>query len=61
MPNTDKPELDQRKDGPLHRPEGRIDAGSSDSHDKPIVKPFGQMHTTKPIPGNEVPGQGSKM
>jgi hypothetical protein len=61
MPNTDKPELESRKDAPLHRPSGPIDAGSSDSHDKPIVEPSGQMNTVKPTPGSEAPGQVSKM
>ena len=63
MPNaTDKPELDPRKDGSLHRPEGPIDAGSRDTHNDPIVQPSGGLRTTKPTPGGEVvPGQGSKM
>ena len=61
MPNTTKPELEPRKDAPLHRPEGPIDAGSSDTHNDPIVQPSGNMHTTKPTPGSEAPGQVSKM
>jgi hypothetical protein len=61
MPNTDKPNLNSRKDGPLHRPAGPLDAGSSDNDNSPIVKPSGEMQTTKPTPGSEAPGQVSKM
>lgn len=63
MPNKDdKAELDPRKDGPLHRKEGPIDAGDRDTHNDSIVQPSGGLRTTKPTPGGEVvPGQGSKM
>ena len=63
MPNeTDKPQLDPRKDSPLHRSQGPIDAGDRDTHNDPIVQPSGGLHSTKPTPGGEVvPGQGSKM
>lgn len=61
MAETEKTTLNPRTDGPLHRPSGSLDAGSSDESNTTIVKPTGELHTVKPTPGSEAPGQVSKM
>ena len=59
---TDKPSFDSQEKQPLHKAPGVIDAGkSNDGSESTIIEPSREMHTTKPTPGNEVPGQGSKM
>ena len=59
---TDKPSFDSQETQPLHKAPGKIDAGkSNDGSESTIIEPSQEMHTTKPTPGNEVPGQGSKM
>ena len=59
---TDKPSFDSQEKQPLHKVPGKIDAGkSNDGSESTIIKPSREMHATKPAPGNEVPGQGSKM
>jgi hypothetical protein len=59
---TEKPSFDDQEKQPLHTPPHKIDAGkSNDGSESAIINPSQEMHTTKPTPGNEVPGQGSKM
>jgi hypothetical protein len=62
MSNTEKLSPGSPEKAPLHRPAKVIDVGSSnDGDESPIVKPSREMHTTKPTPGNEAPGQTTKM
>jgi hypothetical protein len=59
---TDKPSFDSQEKQPLHKAPGKIDAGkSNDGSESSILKPSREMHTTKPTPGNEAPGQTTKM
>jgi hypothetical protein len=58
----DKPSFDSQEKQPLHKAPNSIDAGKSpDGSESAIVKPSQEMHATKPTPGNEAPGQVSKM
>ena len=63
MSEDSKKSLDSRENGPLHRPQGRIDAGKTNNgNEGPISKPSsGGMQETTPSPGHEAPGQVSKM
>jgi hypothetical protein len=59
---TNQPSIDEREKGPLHRPPGAIDAGTSNTgNEDPIINPPRETHTVKPTPGNEAAGQTSKM
>jgi len=58
----DKPSFDSQEKGPLHKAPNKIDAGkSNDGSETTIIEPSQEMHETKPGPGNEAPGQVSKM
>jgi hypothetical protein len=61
MAENEKTTSNPRSDGPLHRPSGKLDAGSSDESNDSIVKPSGNLHSVKPTPGSEAPGQTTKM
>jgi hypothetical protein len=58
----DKSNFDNQEKQPLPKAPNTIDPGKSpDGSESAILNPSQGMHTTKPTPGNEVPGQVSKM
>jgi len=60
--SIDKPSFASQEKQPLHKAPNMIDAGKSpDGSESAILKPSDDMHTAKPTPGNEAPGQVSKM
>jgi hypothetical protein len=60
--DTNRPSIDSREKGPLHRPDNAIDAGKANSgNENSIGKPSRDMHTVNPAPGNEAEGQTTKM